>query len=194
MKIVLASSSKFKSDILNLVHIKHSTMESNFKEENIKFNNVYEYVKQLAFGKSSSIQNKVNECIIIGLDTVVFVDGKILEKPKNINCAKEAIELCKNNITSVITGISIINKKDNIIINDYCETKVTLRDIEPIDIDYYLKNEENIMMASGFVIETIMSNFIEKIEGSYYNILGIPVDIIYKHINNMGYNLKDFEL
>ena len=49
------------------------------------------------------------------------------------------------------------------------------------------------MYASGFVLETILSNFIDKIEGSYYNILGVPVELIYKYINDMGYNLKDLE-
>ena len=49
------------------------------------------------------------------------------------------------------------------------------------------------MYASGFIIETIMSNFIENINGSFYNILGMPVETIYKYINNWGYSLKDFE-
>jgi predicted house-cleaning NTP pyrophosphatase (Maf/HAM1 superfamily) len=56
-----------------------------------------------------------------------------------------------------------------------------------------MENEPDIMYASGFIIETILSNFIEKIDGSYYNILGIPVEKIYKHIKDMGYNLKDLE-
>ena len=101
--------------------------------------------------------------------------------------------MCKNNTTKVITGICIINQNTNEIINTYAETKVTLRDINDIDIDYYMEKEPNIMYASGFILETILSNFIDKIEGSYYNILGVPVELIYKYINDMGYNLKDLE-
>ena len=193
MKIVLATTSKFKSEILNKVHIKHSMLESNFDEDSISDENVYEYVKKLAYGKANSIKDKVNSSIIIGLDTVVLANNKILKKPKNLNEARKHIEMCKNNKTSVITGISIINTETGVVINDYAETFVTLRDISNIDIDYYIENEHDILYVSGFVIETIMSNFIDKIEGSYYNILGIPVEVIYKHINNMGYNLKDLE-
>lgn len=193
MKIILATTSKFKSEILNKVHIKHSMLESNFDEDSVNEENVYEYVKKLAYGKANSIKNKVNNSIIIGLDTVVLANNKILEKPKNLVEARKHIEMCKNNKTSVITGISIINTETGVVINDYAETFVTLRDISNIDIDYYIENEPDILYVSGFVIETIMSNFIDKIEGSYYNILGIPVEIIYKHINNIGYNLKDLE-
>jgi len=193
MKIVLATTSKFKSEILNKVHIKHSMLESNFDEDSVNEENVYEYVKKLAYGKANSIKDKVNNSIIIGLDTVVLANNRILEKPKNLIESRKHIEMCKNNKTSVITGISIINTDTGVIINDYAETFISLRDISDIDIDYYLENEPDILYVSGFVIETIMSNFIEKIDGSYYNILGIPVEIIYKHINNMGYNLKDLE-
>ena len=193
MKVILATTSEFKNKILDTVGIKHSMIESNFDEEIVKEENVYEYVKKLAFGKANSIKEIVNYSIIIGLDTVNYVDGIIQEKPKDLNEARQAIDLCKNNTALVITGICIINQKTNEVINDYVETKITLRDIDSIDIDYYIENEPDIMYASGFIIETILSNFIEKIEGSYYNILGVPVETIYKYINNMGYNLKDLE-
>lgn len=61
------------------------------------------------------------------------------------------------------------------------------------EIEYYLNNEPDILYVSGFVIETIISNFIEYINGSYYNILGVPVETIYKYINDWGYNLIDLE-
>ena len=193
MKVVLPSTSKYKNQVLDTVGIKHSYIDSNYDETLLKEENVYEYVKELAFNKANNVIDKVSDSLIIGLDSIVYANNKILEKPKDINDAKEAIKMCKNNITSVITGISIINQKTNEIIKDYAETKIKLRDIDDIDIDYYLNNEPDIMHASGFIIETIMSNFIEKIEGSYYNILGAPVEKIYKHINNMGYHLIDLE-
>lgn len=191
MKIVLATTSKFKNEIMDKVGIKHSMIESNFDEDLVNEKDVYEYVKKLALGKASSVKDKVTDSIIIGLDTINYVDGVIQEKPKDLNEARKNIEMCKNNTTKVITGICIINQKTNEIINDYAETLVTLRDIDDIDIDYYMANEPDIMYASGFILETILSNFIDKIEGSYYNILGVPVEMIYKYINNMGYNLKD---
>lgn len=192
MKLILASTSKFKSDILNTAHLFHKCIESNFEEESTK-EDVYEYVCDLALGKAKSVENKVDDGIIIGLDTVVYINGKILEKPNSLEKAKEVLKFCQNNTTKVITGIALINKNTNEIITDYSETKVTLRKITDKDIDYYIENEPNILYVSGYVIETIISNFIEKIEGSYYNILGIPVETIYKHLNNWGIYLSDIE-
>lgn len=193
MKIVLATTSKFKNQILDTVGIKHSMIESDFDENTVNEKDVYEYVKKLALGKARSVKDKINNSIIIGLDTVNYVNGIIQEKPKDLKEARTSIEMCKNNITRVITGICIINQNTNEIISDYCETKIVLRNIDKEDIEYYIENEPNVMYASGFIIETIMSNFIDKIEGSYYNILGVPVETIYRYINNMGYNLKDLE-
>ena len=119
MKLVLASTSKFKSEILNKVHLKHISVDNNFDEESIVCNNVYDYVKQLSYNKAINIKEKIdNDSIILGLDTVVYVDNKVLEKPKSIKEAKDNIKLCMNNTTKVITGITLINKINNEIIND----------------------------------------------------------------------------
>ena len=193
MKLTLASTSKFKSDIMNTVKLNHFLIKSDFEEVSKNFNNVYEYVKDLALGKALSVKDKVDTGIILGLDTVVYINGQILEKPKDLNEVKKFLNMCQGNTTSVITGIALINKDTNEIIKDYKETKVTLRKMNDCDIEYYIKNEPNKMYVSGFVIETVISNFIESIEGSYYNILGIPVETIYKHLEDLNIHLDDLE-
>lgn len=193
MKLILASTSKFKNELLDTAGLTHSQIESNFEEFSSHQDNVYQYVKDLSYGKAKSVEDKVDKCIILGIDTIVYANGKILEKPKSIEEARENLVLCSNNTTSVITGIALINKYTNEIIQDYQETKVTLTNISDEDIDYYIKNEPNIMYVSGFVIESFVSNFIKNINGSYYNILGVPVEKIYEHLSNWGIHLKDLE-
>lgn len=193
MKLILASTSKFKSEILDKVGMKHSNMGGNYNEVLLDTNNVYEYVKELALGKAKSIDSQVNDAIILGLDTVVYIDDKILEKPKSLSEARYNINLCKNKTTSVITGIALINTVTKEIINDYQETKITLSDICQEDIEYYIQNEPDIMYASGFIVETIISNFIKNINGSYYNILGVPVEKVYEYLLKWNIHLKDLE-
>jgi len=193
MKLILASSSKFKKEILDKVGIKHKQIENDYKENINNYENVYDYVKKLSYNKALHVKNRFDKGIILGLDTVAYCNEKILEKPNNLEEARDNIILCKNNITKVITGFTLINLYNNEVINDYVETEISLRDISNEDIDYYLDNEKDALYVSGFVIETIISNFVEKISGSYYNVLGIPIETIYKHINKWGYCLKDFE-
>lgn len=191
MKLILASTSNFKSNVLKQACIKHTKKESNYIETKKNNEDVYEYVKRLSLEKAYSVNS--NDCIILGLDTVVLVGNKILEKPKSINEAKDNLRLCSNNTFKVITGIALINKINNEIINDYQETIITLNKIDECDIDYYIDNDPNVLYASGFTIETVVSNFINKIEGSFYNILGIPVEKIYEHLLKQNIHLKDLE-
>ncbi len=189
MKITLASTSKFKNNILTTVGIHHDSV-SPTTEEISNHQDPYEYVKELSLNKALSIK-KHNTDIIIGLDTIVLINNKIVEKPSTIEEAKDNLRNSSNNTCKVITGLTMINKQTNEIITDYQETLVTFTTIEEQDIEYYINNEPDAMYASGFIIETICSNFIDSINGSYYNILGVPVEKIYKTLNSWNIYLKD---
>lgn len=191
MKLVLASTSSFKSDVLKQACIRHIKKESNYIEIKQDNEDVYEYVKRLSLEKAYSVD--VNDGIVLGLDTVVLVGNKVLEKPKSIYEAKDNLRLCSDNTFKVITGIALINKINNEVVNDYQETVITLNKIDECDIDYYIDNDPNVLYASGFTIETVVSNFINKIEGSFYNILGIPVEKIYEYLLKWNIHLKDLD-
>lgn len=189
--ITLASTSKFKSEILSRVGLPHVCMVSTSKEQS-KLKNPYEYVMELASMKAKSIKDKASTNIVLGLDTIVLTNDKIIEKPSSLDQAKQNLLDSRKNHSLVITGICLINKDTKQIISTYQETKIYFKDIVNEDIDFYLNNEPDIMYASGFIIENIASNFIDKIEGSYYNILGCPVEKIYEILNKMDLYLKDF--
>ena len=176
MKITLASTSKFKKEILNRVGIKHNSVDPKCEE--------------ISLNKARSIEDTETD-IILSLDTIVLINNQIIEKPLTIEEAKENLRNSSNNTTSVITGITIINKITNEVITDYQESKITFNRICEEDIEFYIENEPDAMYASGFIIETYCSNFVKKIEGSYYNILGVPVEKIYEILNKMDIYLKD---
>ena len=85
MKLILASTSKLKNGILDKVGLNHGQIASDFEEVSLNRDDVYQYVKDLSYGKAKSIEEKVDDVIIVGIDTVVFASGKILEKPKMWN-------------------------------------------------------------------------------------------------------------
>lgn len=191
MQLVLASTSSFKSNVLKQACIKHIKKDSNYIEVKQNNEDVYEYVKRLSLEKARSVD--ISDSIVLGLDTVVVVGNKILEKPESIHEAKENLRLCSNSTFKVITGIALINQMNNELVSDYQETFITLNKIDECDIDYYIENDSNVLYASGFTIETVVSNFINKIEGSFYNILGIPVEKIYEYLLKWNIHLKDLD-
>ena len=193
MKLVLASTNKFKSDIMDKVCMKHSLCESDYLEHEIDSSDVYSYVKMQSLGKANSIKDKIDSGIILGLDTVSYLDGIIMEKPKDLEEAKNNLRLSSNKTSNVITGITLINKDTNEVVTTYAESFITFNNISEEDIDYYIENEPDVLYASGFILETVASNFLNKIEGSYYNILGVPVEKIYEELLKWGIHLKDLE-
>lgn len=184
MKILLASTSTFKNEILDKVGIKHDSASPTSEEYSTK-ENPYEYVKELSYNKANSLKDKSD--IIIGLDTITLINNKIVEKPKSLKEAKDNVLNCSNNTVSVLTGYCIIDNLNNKIINDYQETFITFNEISKEEMEIYVNNDPDIMYVSGFTIEGMMSNFIKEIKGSYYNILGAPVEKLYEYLRTINY-------
>lgn len=216
MRYILASNSKFKKEIFEKVGYNFECIDSNFEEYNKKekedkelkekkkdnIKDPYEYVMYLAKGKAESVYSNIVEegksinedMIIIGLDTIVYSDNNILEKPKSKEEAMQNLLNSSNKKNEVISGICIIYVKNNTILKeivDYDNTYIYFNEIRKEDAKYYAKNEKDALYASGFVVETYVSNFVRKIEGNYYNILGVPVSKIYSHLNSLGIYLSD---
>lgn len=189
MKIILASTSKFKSDLLNQAHIPHICLKPNY-EENSSNPNYLEYATELSLGKASSIKEIG---IIIGIDTIVYCNNKIYEKPHDLNEVRNNLKELNNNINSVVTGITIIDKYQNKIISTYDETFVHIRKMTEEDINFYIENEKDALYASGYIIENTMSCYVDEIKGSYTNILGVPTNKILELLQSLGYNVNDFK-
>ena len=190
MKLTLASTSKYKRSILDRVMLKHDSIKPLCDEISTK-KDPYEYCMDIAKQKVLSIENEVNEGIIIALDCIVLIDNQVCEKPKSLEEAKKNLVSCSNNFAKVITGIALKNKDTGELITDYQESIVYFKPITDEDIDFYLTHEEGILESSGFIIENTASNFIDHIEGSFYNVLGVPVEKIYSLLNKMNIYLKD---
>lgn len=189
MKLYLATTSKFKSELLNQACIKHELIGTDVDEVSDS-DNVYDYVMDLSYLKASSVDVKG---IVVGLDTVVMCNDKIMEKPKDIDEVRSNLKELSNNVNHVITGICIIDTINNKVLKTYDETKVFIRELTDRDIDFYLENEKYAMSSSGYVIENVMSSFVSKIEGTYTNILGLPTNKIVESLKTLGITIQELE-
>ena len=192
MKITLATSSKFKSDILKKSGIKHTCLNTDAEELSCK-KNIFEYTMEISAIKARACANMVSEGIVIGLDTVVDINGLIIEKPKTIEEGKNNLRMASNNVTKVITGITLINLDTEEVETTTQTTSIYMKKITEEELDYYISNESDILNVSGFVFENIASCFIDRIEGSYYNILGGPVEKIYEILKKQNVKLSELD-
>ena len=194
IKIVLASKSKQRRYIFNMLGIKYEVVESK-KDEKSDSLNPYDYVKDLSRDKARSVQSQLNyKAIIIAADTIIYMDGKIYEKPKNKQEAFMNMKEMSGKRTQAITGVTIIdmyqNKEDSF--SDIAD--VYLNEISDEDIKWYIENEENLLNVCGYAMLGKASFFLDKVDGDYNTLFGISPSKIYKKLQDFGYRLSDFEL
>ena len=186
-KIILASSSPQRKNILKLLNLNFIIENSNIDESIIKSNNKNpkQYCKKLAIEKAKFISQKRPSSLVIGADTIVYHDNKILEKPKNKKEAIKHLKLLNNNSHIVFTAVSIqINElKLNKTIID--KTIVTFNKISLNDIKYYVNNFNPCERAGAYGIQDWSSIFVKKINGCYYNVVGFPLPKFYILLNQI---------
>ncbi|HOV14365.1 MAG TPA: nucleoside triphosphate pyrophosphatase [Spirochaetota bacterium] len=186
-KIVLASSSPRRVELLKNCHINFETATHNFDEDSHKFTNPIKYAKELAYGKANSIsKEEFFDRYILGVDTIVEFNGKILGKPKDKKEAENNMKMLSNKTHRVISGISIVNRKNNIKFIEYSLSKVTFNKLDDKFIQFYLDNNLFIGYAGGYAIQGIFGLVVKKIEGSYSNIVGLPMEKLYTMLNRLG--------
>ncbi len=171
-KIILASRSPRRLELLSLITTDFSVMPSNFDERSITITEPYELVRALSFSKAGTIKSAPQD-IVIGCDTVVFADGEILGIPQNKDEAYTMMNKLSGNTHSVITGVCVL--KDHSVHQFECETKVTFLNLTEAEIDDYVSTDEPYDKAGGYGIQGKACLFVEKIEGDYANVVGLPI-------------------
>lgn len=185
MDIILASASPRRKEILGNTNVKFTVIKSEIDEVVLDNEKPQVVVMRLAFEKCLDIASKHEEDLVIGADTVVVLDDKILGKPKNENEAYEMIKLLSNKTHQVITGISLINVKSGKKIIDCVVSSVKFKDLSEKDIRDYLQTNESLDKAGAYGIQGYGALLVEKIEGDYFNIVGLPIsrlsDLLKEH-------------
>ena len=192
MKLLLASNSRTRKEILDKVGIKYEVYPSNI-EENSDRTDPKEYVMDLSKQKAESVASKVKDGIILSADSIIFIDNKKLEKPKNRESAKKMLKLLLGRVNYAVTGVTIIDKYQDKTITFNEVTEVYFDVMFEEEMDWYIENEQFIFERCGYSIAGKSAIYIPKIKGDYYNILGMPISRVYKELHKLGYNLSDFE-
>lgn len=175
-KIILASASPRRREILSLIGLEYE-VEVSSVEEVIPDAPPVEVVQELARQKAADVAGRYPEDIVLGADTIVVVDGAILGKPADWEDAERMIRMISGRSHEVYTGVSICSPEKNITFAE--KTVVYIRDMDEQEIQSYLSSSEPYDKAGSYAVQGLFARYIEKLDGDYYNVMGLPACKIY---------------
>ena len=194
LKLVLASSSKPRQDIFNNIGLKYEVVKS-LVDENSNNTDPSEYVKDLSRDKANSVACQLTEkAIIIAADSIIYMDGKIYEKPKSKEEAYQNLKEMSGKLTYAVTGVTIkdLYQEKEISYSDTAE--VYIKEISDEDIRWYVENEQNVLNRCGYAMLGKASIFLDRVNGDYNTLFGISPSKMYEKLKELGYTISDFEL
>lgn len=188
MKLILASSSPRRIELLRKLGLEFEVMPPIW-ETKIMSDDPVEVAEYIALEKARAVAGFLTEGIVIGADTIVYVDGRMLGKPKDVEEAKMFLRMLSGKVHDVITGIALINAANNREIVDHEITKVKFRELSDEEINWYVSTGEPLDKAGAYAIQGLGCLFIEKIEGDFFNVVGLPLAKLYVMLKQMGYDI-----
>ena len=191
MRIILASASKQRQDIFNMIGLKYDVITSDVPEESNQ-TEPDKYVEELSLNKAKSVKKQIKDkAIIISADTIIYSNNKIYEKPKSKEEAYSNLKELSNNKCTAYTGITLIDLYKEKVICSSSKVNVYFNEIKDEEAEWYVNNEEKIFKCCGFVPLGKAAVFINKIEGEYNTLLGISPSIVYNKLKELGYSFND---
>jgi septum formation protein len=186
--LVLASQSPRRAEILRQAGIAFTVRPSFVNETPRETERPVDYVQRLAEDKAATIAVAVGD-IVLGADTTVVVDGRMLGKPENEADARRMLTLLAGKRHEVMTGICLRRGEERI--SDAAITEVWFNPMSAAEIAEYAASGEPLDKAGAYAIQGLASKYIEKIYGCYYNVVGLPISMVYGYLR---YFTKSTEL
>lgn len=179
-RLILASGSPRRKELLLQANLTFEIFTSNITEEIIDDMPPKDLVQQLALQKAKAIAETKKDAVILGADTVVALDNKILGKPQNATEAKNMLELLSGKTHEVFTGCAIIN--GDVEYTFYEGTEVTFWDLTDEEITWYVASKEGFDKAGGYGIQGLGGLHVKRINGDYYNVMGLPISRVIREL------------
>lgn len=146
----------------------------------------HELATQISLEKARSVAGKYPDAVIIGADTFGVLDGRIIGKPGTEQEARKMLKAIGGKCHLVITGFSIIDTASGKTVSATVETKVYIKKLTLEEIDAYVKTEESLDKAGAYAIQGLGAFFVERIEGDYNNVVGLPIYALVNALKEFG--------
>ena len=177
-KLILASGSPRRSEILRAVGWEFEKVVPDVDEAEISGERPGDYVQRLAKTKASVAARDHVDRLVLGADTTVVVDDRILGKPRDLEDARQMISDLSGRWHEVLTGVAVLKNGDERV--GLQTTRVKFADLAAEEIDFLVEKGAPLDKAGAYAVQAQAALFIEKIEGDYWNVVGLPISLVYK--------------
>ncbi len=178
-EIVLASSSPRREKLFRELGLHFIVISPNVVEVHLAGESPVDYVLRISLEKALSVAATLkNRQLVIGADTIVVCDGEILGKPKDREDAKSMLTKLSGQHHQVMTGISIVRAKREIMHAESIESVVKFKTLSPNEIEEYVNTNEPLDKAGGYAAQGVGAFMIEGIQGSFTNVVGLPLSTL----------------
>ncbi len=184
-QLVLASKSPRRKELLQDLGLDFMVHPSDFEEKDTHLT-PEELVTHNALGKAQDVARHYRNALVIGVDTVGVFQDHIINKPKDREDAKRILRLLSNTTHKVISGICVMDSDKKRAITAVETTLITMDRLEESEIEAYLDSGEGEDKAAGYAIQGLGSLFVKRIEGDYFNVVGLPIYRLRKLLKKMG--------
>ena len=178
-KLVLASSSPRRTEILQRAGWPHEVIVAGIDETLFPNEAAAAYVQRLARSKAEAVARRLEHGLVLGADTTVVVGNEILGQPVDEADARRMLDLLNAKWHEVLTGVAVVRVGGETRVA-YETARVRFAEMSAKEIDWYIATGEPFGKAGAYAIQGKASLFIEEIEGDYFNIMGLPIRVVYK--------------
>ncbi len=188
-KLILASASPRRSELLKKAGLLFEVQISDMEEEQSESSSAREFCERNAFSKAEAVARKHPDRWVLGADTVVVLDGKIYGKPVNLVQARQTLEELSGKQHEVITGVAFVKSNNGSSVSRKVFsvlTKVVFRKLTPEDITLYFSKTNPLDKAGAYGIQEHGEMLIERIEGSLTNVIGLPMEELVEQFSRLN--------
>ena len=189
IKLVLASGSSRREEIMERLDLKFTVVPSKLDESKFENDDPVELVKTLAEEKAKSVSKLVEEALIIAADTIVVYENEVLGKPEKKSEARRTLKMLNGDKHQVITALTVMNSESEEIYSVENITDVKMMELSEEEITKYVETGEPLDKAGSYAIQGLGGLFIEEIKGSYYSVMGLPIHQLAKLLDKFNYGI-----
>ena len=179
-RLILASGSPRRKELLSYLNIPFEIIVADINEKIDYSKPLRTEIEKLSFEKANAVFKDHEDAIVIGSDTIVSINGKVLGKPKSKEEAIDMLHILQDNVHEVITAVSIISKEKRDTFSRV--TKVRFKPMSDEEIVSYVDTKEPLDKAGAYGIQGHGAKYVDSIEGDYYTVMGLPVSELYNHL------------